>query len=328
MHDTRLMIVAFMLGGGVTAWAAPSFPSETDSVMGEYAGIYTPAEGAPVHAGAKVIPEGGGIYRAVLTAETNPPMAVELVRDLEGEGMLLAAAEGSAPWSGRIEGGRFAVEGGQGGGRFSLLRVERRSPTEGLAPPDGALVLLPFEPGRETSLDAWQNKNWKLLPDGSVQVYKGHNRSANDHGSGLFHIEFMLPYEPDGRGQGRGNSGVYFGSRYEIQILDSFGLQLELGDCGSIYGVAVARENACLPPLAWQTYDVIYRAPVKKADGGWEPAKMTVLHNGVLIHENQPVPGPTRAAPEQDNAARGPLYIQDHGHPVCYRNIWYLTLPD
>jgi hypothetical protein len=189
-------------------------------------------------------------------------------------------------------------------------------------------VLLPFEEGKQTTLEAWRNKEWNLLPDGSVQITKGHNRTVQDHGSGLFHIEFKIPNEPKGRGQGRGNSGVYFASRYEIQILDSFGLEPGMGDCGSIYGVAITRENACLPPLAWQTYDVIYRAPRATEDGKMTMAQMTVFHNGTKIHENQTVPKPTTAAPEKDNAERGPLFLQDHGHPVCYRNIWYLKLPD
>ena len=190
------------------------------------------------------------------------------------------------------------------------------------------MVLLPFEEGKPASLDAWENKNWKLLPDGSVQVSGGSNRTTVDHGSGVFHIEFMCPLEPEKRGQGRGNSGVYFAGRYEIQILDSFGLESGMGDCGSIDGIAVTGENACLPPLCWQTYDVIYRAPREKEDGTFMPALMTVFHNGVKIHENQPVGRTTTAAPFKENAEFGPLYLQDHGNPVRYRNIWYLELKD
>jgi hypothetical protein len=82
------------------------------------------------------------------------------------------------------------------------------------------------------------------------------------------------------------------------------------------------------PPLRWQTYDVIYSAPRKNAEGMLEPAVVTVFHNGVKIHENQPVPKPTTAAPEKENAEKGPLYLQDHGNRVSYRNIWYVPLAE
>lgn len=300
-----------------------------DRVVGEYSGFCHLKDGTVVFADAKVIAEGDGLYRAVVTAQTETPATIELRSNPEADGVVLIGSSGDDDWLGTFEKGRFQIlPANRGIGTFSLLPAPRRSPTEGLAPPEGAIVLLPFEEGSPTTLEAWTNKNWKLLPDGSMMVARGPNRTVRDHGSGLFHIEFKTPVQPEARGQGRGNSGVYFESRYEVQILDSFGLTPGMGDCGSIYGVAITGQNACLPPGVWQTYDVIFRAPREKADGSFEPAQMTVFHNGVKIHENQPVPGPTTAAPEKQNAERGPLYLQDHGNPVCYRNIWYLELPE
>lgn len=326
MRKVCILAVFVLLGTSLASQEIQQPEPAVDTIMGEYVGLYSAKEGGGAPGEAKVIAEGGGRYRAVLTAKTEPSRIVELQRDLNAEGVSFTAASGPVPWAGRIENGIFSATAEEG--EFRLLRIERCSPTEGWKAPAGAIVLLPFREGERTSLDEWTNKNWRLLPDGSMQVFKGHNQTIREHGSGIFHVEFKIPFEPNGRGQARGNSGVYFASRYEIQVLDSFGLAPGPGDCGSIYGVAVATENASLPPLSWQTYDVIYRAPCRNPDGTLEPAQMTVFHNGVKIHENQPIPSPTRAAPEGENAVRGPLYLQDHGHPVCYRNIWCLELPD
>jgi hypothetical protein len=311
------VVLALPLGTASAAEAEATHP-----VMGEYVGFFM-AEGSPaVPAEAKVAAQGGGRYRAFAAAQSNPPRKVEIeYTSMDGKTALTEGANRDA-WKGTIARGQLTAMSKDG--EFLLVRRERRSPTEGLAPLPGAVVLLPFREGEKTSPEAWTNKSWTLAPDGSMQVGKGPNLTRAVHGSGFFHIEFKIPLEPEKSGQARGNSGVYFASRYEIQILDSFGLTPGLGDCGSIYGVAVTRENACLPPLQWQTYDVIYRAPCKTADGGLEPARMTVLHNGVRIHDNQVVPAPTTAAPEKENAERGPLYLQDHGNPVAYRNIWYI----
>jgi len=317
--------------------SSSELPAESDDAldtwMGEYVGLFSAPGSQVARAEAKVIAEGDGRYRARLTLLDENPRTVSLTGKLAERAVSLTGADDNPAWRGTITGGLLtatsAHDEGKGEGKtFRLVRIERESPTAGLRPPQYAVVLLSYEPGQPPALDHWTNKNWKALADGSVQVTGGHNRTLQPHGSGLFHIEFKIPYEPAGRGQGRGNSGVYFASRYEIQVLDSFGLEPGPGDCGAIYGVAVARANACLPPLKWQTYDVIYHAPHKGAGGELEPATMTVFHNGVRIHENQPVPAPTRAAPEGSNAVQGPLFLQDHGHPVGFRNIWYLPLED
>ncbi len=336
-----LIVLALAVAGLLAAYAAGQEKElkapEPDRIMGEYSGIYVDSDSdkgsRPVHACAKIIALGNGKYRAVLQIETDPPRTIVLNRDPDVQHGAFVGEPPHVAVRGDVHEDAFRVH--QPGlarrgtlGPLYLARSDRRSPTEGLKPPENVKVLLPFEEGKPTSLDAWTNKQWKILPDGSVQVFKGSNRTAFDHGSGCFHIEFCCPFEPKRRGQGRGNSGVYFGGRYEIQILDSFGLESGMGDCGSIYGIAVTGENACLPPLSWQTYDVIYIAPKKRDDGTFEPATMTVFHNGIKIHENQPVPRTTTAAPFKENAERGPLFLQDHGNPVRYRNIWYLELED
>lgn len=137
------------------------------------------------------------------------------------------------------------------------------------------------------------------------------------------HLEFQLPYMPAARGQGRGNSGCYAQGRYEVQILDSFGLDGLNNECGGIYSVKAPGVNMCFPPLAWQTYDIDFTAAKYDSDGKkTADAKLTVKHNGVEIHKDVSIPKTTTAAPVAEGPEPGPLYLQDHGNPVRFRNIW------
>ena len=114
----------------------------------------------------------------------------------------------------------------------------------------------------------------------------------------------------------RGNSGVYLQGRYEIQVLDSFGLKGLNNECGGLYSQTAPLVNMCYPPLAWQTYDINYQAARFDAQGKEiAPPKVTVLHNGVLIHNNLEIKGKHSNQP-------GPISLQNHGNPVYYRNIW------
>jgi hypothetical protein len=137
------------------------------------------------------------------------------------------------------------------------------------------------------------------------------------------HLEFCLPYMPEARGQGRGNSGLYVAGRYEIQLLDSFGLEGKDNECGGIYKISRPAVNMCLPPLSWQTYDLEFTAPTfddsgKKVANG----RITVRHNGVVIHDNIELPHPTPGGKGGAESDPGPIFLQDHGNPVRYRNIW------
>jgi len=197
-----------------------------------------------------------------------------------------------------------------------LKRVERQSETLGAKPPEGAVVL--FD-GTVQSLD----KHWgpKAMVDNDGLLTQGVT-STDKFGDFTAHLEFRLPYMPEARGQARGNSGFYMQGRYEVQMLDSFGLEGLDNECGGIYQVAKPDVNMCLPPLAWQTYDVDFTA-AKVDDAGkvTKPAHAVVKHNGVVIHDRDLVltPGGVLDAETKDP---GPVFLQNHGNPVRYRNIW------
>ena len=299
---------------------------EDDPYMGEYVGKFSPANGQSADADAKVLPLGGAVYRAALLTDRDAAKRIELEGMFDGDAVLLAGESDGVEWTGQLKDKRLTAS--SNAGRFDLAFRMRTSPTVGKKPPKEAIVLLPFSPGKAPSLSEWTNPAWKAMPDGSMQVVKGSNLTRGQFGDCQLHVEFRIPYEPHGRGQGRGNSGVYLQRRYEVQVLDSFGLVSTDRDCGALYKIAAPRQNACLPPLAWQTYDITFRAARVSAQGKVvQPAEITVLHNGVTIHERVKLPvrgnGGGRAGVQL-----GSLLLQDHSHPVRYRNIWLVELKD
>lgn len=141
------------------------------------------------------------------------------------------------------------------------------------------------------------------------------------------HVEFWLPLMADCKGQARANSGVYLQGRYEVQVLDSYGLQSKDDDCGGIYKLAAPLVNACRPPEQWQTYDIFFIAPEFNEHGTkTRNARISVIHNGVWIHHDLEVPGPTGGEIDHNFAEPGPVLLQDHGNLVRYRNIWIRRL--
>lgn len=168
---------------------------------------------------------------------------------------------------------------------------------------------------------------WLILEPGVMEVRQGSILSKKKFRDHRIHLEFRLPFMPEAREQARANSGVYVQERYEIQILDSYGLEGLDNECGGLYTVAVPRVNMCAPPLQWQTYDIEYHAPKFSSKGALvENARITVDHNGVRIHDNFELPERTPGGTTlNDNEPRG-LQLQDHGDPVWYRNIWVQEL--
>jgi len=143
----------------------------------------------------------------------------------------------------------------------------------------------------------------------------------------FLHLEFRCPEEiPEARGQQRGNSGVFLQGRYEIQILDSWGVQNPgTKDCGAVYDQTAPLVNASKPATAWQKYEMVFRSARKREDGQIEPARVTVIHNGLVIHNNISI-RPTPGALDQEVLAAGPLMLQEHGSPVAFRRGWLVSL--
>jgi len=171
---------------------------------------------------------------------------------------------------------------------------------------------------------------WKLA-GGAMEVKPGSGSIITRKGFAdvKLHLEFRTPFMPEARGQGRGNSGVYLQGRYEVQVLDSYGLEGRDNECGGIYSVAPPLVNMCAPPTQWQTYDITFRVPRFDSTGKKkQDAYMTVIHNGVKIHNNVKVSKATTAAPGRGVTQRGGIYLQNHGNRVQYRNIWLVELPE
>ena len=296
-----------------TLWAKP--------FMGKYKGTFYPDQKVTMPATATVVDEGEGDYRINIHAISGDPSLedahIEIMGREFGSQVHLSSRAGGYDWRGEIQNDRLIARS-QYGQRFELDKIESKSPRAGAKPPNGAVILLPFKQGAKPDLSGWTNTQWKARDNGSMESAKGKganktNREFSDIKQ--LHVEFKLPLEPNGRGQHRANSGVYVIDAYEVQVLDSFGLVHTSGDCGGIYGLARAKINACLPPLTWQTYDITFRAP-RLDDSGEvkEPAEITVIHNGVKIHDKLQIP--------KKKQRKGPIQLQDHGHSIQFRNIW------
>jgi len=160
----------------------------------------------------------------------------------------------------------------------------------------------------------------------------GYNVTKDEFGDCQLHLEFSEPTPPKGDSQGRGNSGVFFFGRYELQVLDSFNNPTYPdGQASAIYGQSPPLLNPARPPGEWQTYDVVFIAPRFK-DGKLDtPAYITVFYNGVLVHNKKEILGSTghRIAPKYSpHGEKGSIELQDHGNPVRFRNIWIRNLKD
>jgi 3-keto-disaccharide hydrolase len=206
------------------------------------------------------------------------------------------------------------------------------TPGEGTKPPSDAIILFDG-----TNLNEWTNEKGEpagwTVADGCMTVKPGTGIIKTKRGFGdcQLHIEWRTPAEVKGEGQGRGNSGIYLQSRYELQVLDSYENKTYVnGQAGSIYKQSIPLVNVCKKPGEWQTYDIIFQAPRFSENGRIAiPARITVLQNGVVIQNNVEIRGKTDHIDPPEYFAHNnkePLTLQDHGNLVSYRNIWIREL--
>jgi hypothetical protein len=286
------------------AKAGPDFP-----IQGEYVGEVEKAK-----LGAEVIARGDGKFQVNFLPGGLRGDGGDYARRVEGsaktEGGKVTVTSKDGKWTAEIADGKMTGKTGAGQA-FTLPRVIRKSKTEGQKPPEGAIVLFDG-----SNADQWVNG--KMEGGNLVGSDVDSKKEFQDH---KVHVEFRLTFMPFAKDQGRSNSGVYLQHRYEVQVLDSFGLTGANNECGGVYSMFAPKVNMCYPPLQWQTYDIDFKTARFQDGKKVSPAVISVWHNGVLIQDKVEPKGPTGGG-RAESEKPGPLFLQGHGGGVQYRNIW------
>jgi hypothetical protein len=300
------------------AFTDPAKAGPDYAVQGEYKGELK-GEDNTVPIGAQVIALGDGKFHGVFYIGGLPGEGwkrgdnkIEADSETKDGAIVFSGDGGSA----KIADGKMIAFDPAGSQIGTMEKVHRKSPTLGAKPPAGAKVLFDG-----TNADAWNNG--KIVEDNLLLASGA--RSKDELQDFTLHIEFRTPFVPKARGQGRGNSGVYLQNRYEIQVLDSFGLEGANNECGGFYSIREPEVNMCYPPLAWQTYDVDFTAARFEGDKKVKNARVSVKHNGVPIYDNFELPNLTPGGAPSEAPGKGPLMLQAHGNPVTFRNIWVVA---
>jgi hypothetical protein len=317
---TALPRLAVAVPTGNPVYDDPARVDADFAVQGEYL-TEVSYDGQTLKIGAQLVAEGDGAFAVVAYpgglpgAGWTPPAKLVGKARREGDIVKIEGVDwAGVTRTGEIRDGKLVAIGDNGAALATFDKVNRQSPTLGKAPPEGAMVV--FDGKGVGGL-----VGGRMTPDGLLMEGVTTER---EFGDATWHIEFRLPYQPKDRGQARGNSGAYLLGSYEVQMLDSFGLEGKDNECGGIYKAAPPVVNMCLPPLTWQTYDIDVAAPRFENGQKVANARMTVRHNGVLIHDNVEIPAGTPGGPKRMEGPTGPLFLQNHGNPVRYRNVWVL----
>ena len=314
-NTSRLLVL--LLSASFSLHAAESKPKAGTFLTVETAGRDYADQGEYLNdwGGAQVIALGGDKFRVVIYKGGLPGAGWDSSARTEMEGKrsgeVITFTNASNGWVYSVAKGQLVATTDQGE-KYTMAKTSRTSPTLGAKPPAGAVVL--FDGAGTEAWEGGHVDERNLLASGSKTKEKFTNF--------VLHAEFLLPFKPAGRGQDRGNSGVYLQDRYEVQVLDSFGLKGEDNECGGIYTKAKPSVNMCFPPLVWQTYDIDFRAAQYGADGKkTKNAVTTVKHNGVVIHDRVEINGSTGGG-KSEGPSGGAIQLQGHGNPVFYRNVW------
>ncbi|MBI3863578.1 MAG: DUF1080 domain-containing protein [Planctomycetia bacterium] len=284
-------------------------------LQGEYATDFSADPGRSSSIGVQVIALGDGKFEAVEYEGGLPGNGWNRASPRKYAGETTSAGRAELAGDGRrlvVRSARAQIVDDSGKEIARLRKCLRVSPTMGARPPAGANVLFCGRDAREFVTGTVTLDHFLVAGVDTKEKY----------GDVTMHLEFRTPYMPAARGQARGNSGVYIQGRYEVQILDSFGLSGADNECGGLYKQRAPLLNMCLPPLTWQTYDIEFTAPKFAADGKKSAnARITVRHNGVAVHDDVEITAKTGGGAAEAPEAR-PLKLQDHGNPVHFRNVW------
>ena len=325
-----LVVVALALGFQATACAKAYIDlSEAQThpgfkFQGEFTGtIRETAEAEPVNSALQVSIHGGQarglLYYDSLPDGIDNHDETKIRAQLEGvyrNDELVLRGEGAPRFRYTAEG--FVAFDDENDNLGQLNRIERQSPTLGLAPPENAITLFDGEHLEHWNDGARMDADGRLIEGATTREY---------YGDFHLHMEMKLGFMPDSEGQRRTNSGVYIQNRYEVQILDTFGSPPSVNGIASLYNFQAPIVNAAYPPLTWQTYDIHFRAPRFDDDGEkTENARVTVYHNGVLVQDDVELPRGTGRGGARAETPIAPLYLQSHTGPVRFQNIW--LIPD
>ena len=284
------------------------------ALMGEFVGEITPEEGKKEQLGLQLRALGDGAFDAqsflggLPGQDKHKPEAFRMIGQRSDDFVVLSGG----PWVLIVEKEHCLLVDRKGNKIGKLNRLHRKSPTMGALPPKDSVVL--FDGSNVDQFSNAQMTKDGLLMQGAdlVPMFQDFN----------MHVEFRIPYMPKADGQSRGNSGLYLQSRYECQVLDSFGLDRLYNGLGSLYTFKAPDVNMAFPPLSWQTYDLQFTAPRWAADGSKvRNAHITSWVNGVKVQDNVDLPNKTGAG-KQEEPTLLPIRFQDHGDPVRFRNIW------
>jgi hypothetical protein len=327
LRATRFALMAALVGVSSLLSAAEKGAAVTDlkdvdadfAYQGEYLGSALNKHNCCEPIGLQVVALGKGEFQAVAYAGGLPGYGWKI----DGQ---------RTKYAGKIESGTLTLKSDAGSieipaNGHTIIRasedkrilgyankVHRASSTLGACAPHSAVVL--FDGTNTDKFKGGQIVEGNLLKEGT--------ETADAYGDFRLHLEFRLPYMPNARSQGRANSGVYVQSRYEVQILDSFGLDGAFNECGALYREQKPDLNMCLPPLSWQTYDIWFQA-ARFDDQGKKSknARFTVWLNGVAVHDDLEQKTPTGAGKRVGESPKPlPTKLQNHSNPVRFRNIW------